>query len=97
MTKEERERKRIRVMTNNCKEAGSVTAFISVKSLVSLLDALDKAEARIKALEKALYCHSYICDHCINKDRNKAQQPCKSCIDDEGHGAWQFDHKRFEG
>ena len=89
MTKEKR--KEIR---KAYKEAGitkkTATVINGVQvDVLDLLNALDKAEARIKALESAIKNNS-ICDLCIHLEMD-----CRGFCS-IGYEAWQYDQARLE-
>ena len=94
MTKEKREEIRNRPEYSTS-VLWSVFAKVAEQDIADLLDALDKAEIRIKALEKALQNTSGRCSYCFYGGKGSLIPPCVTCTYKYGN-AWQFDQARFE-
>ena len=92
MTKEEQ--KRIRAMTTKCIKAGSTYSVNKVKTIIKLLDALEKAEAQVELMNNLIASakpisktiENFCCDEmfqkneiCCNLEGRYPTAMCEKC------------------
>ena len=70
---------------------------LPTKDVITILDSLNKAEARIKALEFAFLRYEP-CDCCVYQidDFDMSPSPCHFCSPDDNWSNWEFEQARIE-